>query len=136
MPDYSKTPLSKKLGIYKYKKAFVINQPNEYSNFFEPYSLNEIEIISDLPDELAGFIHYFVTDKNTLEEEFLNLKNLLQKDGVLWISWPKGSSEIETDLNENIIREIGLRNGLVDVKVCAVDENWSGLKFIWRTKDR
>jgi hypothetical protein len=64
------------------------------------------------------------------------LKSSLAQNGLLWISWPKRSSGVATDLSENIIREIGLSNGLVDIKVCAVDETWSGLKFVYRVKDR
>jgi hypothetical protein len=64
------------------------------------------------------------------------LRSCLAQSGMLWISWPKGSSGVATDLNENVVREIGLGNGLVDVKVCAVDETWSGLKFVYRVKDR
>ncbi len=58
------------------------------------------------------------------------------KEELLWVSWPKSSSKIEADLNGDIVREIGLRNGLVDVKVCSIDKNWSGLKFVYRLKDR
>jgi hypothetical protein len=64
------------------------------------------------------------------------LKQALATNGMLWVSWPKGSSGVETDLNENVVREVGLKNGLVDLKVCAVDETWSGLKFVYRRKDR
>lgn len=71
-----------------------------------------------------------------METEFPRLKKNLAKDGTLWISWPKGASKIKTDVNENVAREIGLKNGLVDVKVCAVDDVWSGLKFVFRLKDR
>ena len=71
-----------------------------------------------------------------LEAEFPKLKAALTSDGMLWISWPKKSSKVATDLKEDIIREIGLTNGLVDVKVAAVDEVWSGLKFVYRLKDR
>jgi hypothetical protein len=71
-----------------------------------------------------------------LNEAFPKLKKSLDLAGTLWISWPKGASKVKTDLNENVVREIGLSNGLVDVKVCAVDEVWSGLKFMYRLKDR
>ena len=64
------------------------------------------------------------------------MRSLLTKTGALWVSWPKGSSKLEKDLNENDVRDIGLKGGLVDVKVCAVDDNWSGLKFMYRRKDR
>ena len=82
------------------------------------------------------FIHLFVKDRKTLEKEFLKNKKLLKKDGMLWISWPKKSAKVATDLDENTIRNFGLKNGLVDVKVCAVNETWSGLKFMFRLKDR
>ena len=71
-----------------------------------------------------------------LKSAFPKLKSSLAQDGLLWISWPKGASKIKTDLNENVVREIGLGAGLVDVKVCAVDDVWSGLKFVYRLKDR
>jgi DUF3052 family protein len=64
------------------------------------------------------------------------LTKALSKDGALWISWPKGSSGVSTDVNENVVREVALANGLVDVKVCAVDETWSGLKLVYRIRDR
>ncbi|HNP06444.1 MAG TPA: hypothetical protein PKN99_02405 [Cyclobacteriaceae bacterium] len=84
----------------------------------------------------ADFIHLFVKEKKRFGREFLKLKTELKKDGMLWVSWPKKSSKVASDLDENIIRDYGLANGLVDVKVCAVDEVWSGLKFMYRVKDR
>jgi len=84
----------------------------------------------------ASFIHYFTKDKSGLSEYFPKLKQSLLPDGTLWISWPKGASRVPTDLNENIVRAIGFAGGLVDVKVAAVDETWSGLKFVYRLKDR
>jgi hypothetical protein len=88
---------------------------------------------------LAGpldFIQFFTTARVDLEAQFTILKQSLTPTGMLWVSWPKKASKLKTDLDENIIREIGLAHGLVDVKVCAVDEQWSGLKFIYRLKDR
>lgn len=82
------------------------------------------------------FIHYFTFGKKKLERDFLILKDHISKKVALWISWQKGSSKAGTDINENIIRETGLREGLVDVKVCSVDDKWSGLKFVYRLKDR
>ncbi len=81
-------------------------------------------------------IHFFVKDKKHLQENFPILKDHISKKGYLWISWPKVSSKVKTDINENIIRDTGIREGLVDVKVCSVDEIWSGLKFVYRVKDR
>ena len=79
---------------------------------------------------------FCISFRNELEINFPVLKNNLHKEGILWISWPKGSSKVKTDVNENIIRESGLKEGMVDVKVCAVDEIWSGLKFVYRKADR
>lgn len=87
-------------------------------------------------DGELDFIHVFTQNLKNFENEFLRCKKYLKKDGMLWISWPKKSSKVPTDLDENVIREFGLKNGLVDVKVCAIDEIWSGLKFVYRVKDR
>ena len=88
------------------------------------------------PSGEFDFIHLFVKEKKVFQQEFVKSKSHLKKEGMLWISWPKKSSKVPTDLDENSIREIGLHEGLVDVKVCAVDEVWSGLKFVFRVNDR
>jgi hypothetical protein len=134
MAGYSKTPLVKKLGIKSGFRLFLLNVPENYQ-----------QILGDLPEDvvvaanLAGpldFIHCFVTRRDTLAAEFPRLKLSLAPAGMLWISWPKRAAKVETDLTEDVIRAIGLDNGLVDVKVAAVDEVWSGLKFVYRLKDR
>lgn len=84
----------------------------------------------------ANVVVYFTEKRAALEKDFSGLSSALVPDGMLWISWPKKASGRPTDLNENIVREIGLERGLVDVKVCAIDETWSGLKFVIRLKDR
>ena len=84
----------------------------------------------------ANVIIYFTEKRAALEKDFRGLSSALVPDGMLWIGWPKKASGKPTDLNENIVREIGLERGLVDVKVCAIDETWSGLKFVVRLKDR
>ena len=102
------------------------------------------ELIGSLPEgavqqELEGtldFIHYFTMDGGLLGADFPKLKKHLDKKGMLWISWPKGKSKVPTNLNGNIVRQMGLDAGLVDTKVCSVDEVWSGLKFMWRKADR
>jgi len=100
-------------------------------------SLGELPVDFALRKSLAGgtdYIHFFTDKKSQLEKQFpLLVKNMSEK-GMVWISWPKQSSRIPTDINENIVREAGLKNGLVDIKVCAVDEIWSGLKFTHRRK--
>jgi hypothetical protein len=87
-------------------------------------------------DRSLDFIHYFTKQRRSLEKDFPRLGRALNWDGALWISWPKGSSGVPTDVNENILREIGLPLGLVDVKVAAIDDVWSGLKFVHRVENR
>jgi hypothetical protein len=91
--------------------------------------------VSNAKDAL-DFAMIFTKSKAELAREFRRISKLLAPAGMLWVSWPKKSSGVATDLNENIVREIGLATGLVDVKVCAVTDVWSGLKFVRRLKDR
>jgi hypothetical protein len=131
---YSGKPLAQKLGIKGGHKMAVINAPENYEQILGALPENVVTIQSlDGPLDL---VHFFTTERRELEDRFPALKQSIAKNGMLWISWPKGASGVKTDLNENIIREIGLKNGLVDVKVAAVDETWSGLKFVFRTEDR
>lgn len=111
----------------------IINEPKTYWEWLSP--LPEGADVKAKTDEV-DFIHLFVKEKKVFEKEFIKNKKCLKKEGMLWISWPKKSSKVLSDLDETIIREFGLKNGLVDVKVCAVDETWSGLKFMFRLKDR
>ena len=131
---YSKTPLIKKLGIKEGQRLIFLNAPRGYGETLGrlPYGVNPAARLEDDLD----LIQFFTTRRTELEAEFPRLEQALAQNGMLWVSWPKGSSKVDTDLNENVIREIGLRNGLVDVKVCAVDETWSGLKFVRRLRDR
>jgi hypothetical protein len=131
---YSSKSLTQKLGLKKDQVNAILwapaNLPEDYQTFSQAmdnrlYSGKEYD-----------FIHAFVSNKSKLVLQFPTFKKKLREDGMLWISWPKGTSKLETDLNENIIREVGLSHGLVDVKVIAVDEDWSGLKFVYRLKDR
>ncbi len=131
---YSKKSLVEKLGIKEGSKVAILNPPKNYSAILGPLPRNVVPA-SKLPAR-ADFIHFFTRERRDLEGVFANLKRALAPDGMLWISWPKGASKIAADLNENIVREIGLAHGLVDIKVCAVDETWSGLKFVYRLKDR
>jgi hypothetical protein len=134
MAGYSGRPLIKKLGIKEgYRVAFV-NAPDDYDSILGTLP-DAVENLSLSEGEL-DFVQAFYTERNKLEDEFPALKAAIVKDGMLWISWAKKASKIATDLDENIIREIGLAQGLVDVKVAAVDNKWSGLKFVYRTQDR
>jgi hypothetical protein len=123
-----------KLGIKEGVDLIVLNAPSGYEKTLGALPAN-VKVKTRLQGPF-GFLHFFCTKKSELESRFPALKRELAPDGMLWISWPKRSSKVPTDLNENVIREIGLKNGLVDVKVCAVDEIWSSLKFVFRTKDR
>lgn len=131
---YSGTPLAKKLGIKEGNSVLLVNEPNHYLSLFE--EMPAVNFVMNRASASVDFIHLFSTNKSDFERQSLELKRALKMTGMLWISWPKGSSKIETDLNRDYIREYLLENGLVDVKVCAVDQDWSGLKFMYRIKDR
>jgi len=130
--QYSGTPLAKKLGI-KYGTNIVIHAPAGYEGLLKLDT--SIVLLSRLQPG-ADFIQAFFTARRRLENDFEALKNNLRSSGQLWISWPKKTSKMETDLNDNVVREIGLMHGLVDVKIAAIDDDWSGLKFVYRVKDR
>jgi hypothetical protein len=124
---YSGTPLHQKLGFKPGMKAHLSG-----AVYKAPAGVTAVS----KPAGLLDFIHVFTAQRADLEQRFPALTRALAPAGMLWVSWPKGASKVKTDLNENLVREIGLRAGLVDVKVCAVDEIWSGLKFVRRLKDR
>lgn len=134
MAGYSATPLQKKLGIKPGYTIFIFQPPDLYFDWIIP--LPKEVIVKDRLSGEVDCIHLFTKDQKTFFKEFLKSKKHLKKEGMLWISWPKKASKVPTDLDENVIRAFGLKNGLVDVKVCAVDEVWSGLKFVFRVKDR
>ena len=132
---YSQTPLAKKLGIKEGYIIHLVKQPEYYFQLFT--DLPEALTIADDPEpETVDFIHLFVKQFDALTIAIPKLKPLLKKTGLLWISWPKGSSSIPTDVKRDPLRKLVLNYGLVDTKVCAVDQDWSGLKFVYRTKDR
>ena len=135
MAGYSKNPLWKKLTIKAGYNCYVHQSPENYFELLEE-TPPETTWDEDLSSPPYDFEHVFLTQQSELAAGWEKWKNALKKDGTLWISWPKGTSKMETDLNGNVVREFGLNGGLVDVKVCAVDENWSGLKFMYRKKDR
>jgi len=133
MPGYSGTPLPKKLGIKEGFRVRLIDSPPEVLRELKP-SLDKCEM-TDGKSPL-DFAVVFTRSKASLTREFERITKELAPAGMLWVSWPKKSSGVATDLSEDAIREIGLASGLVDVKVCAVTEVWSGLKFVRRLKDR
>jgi hypothetical protein len=133
MAGYSGTPLVKKLGIKENFRIAFVNAP---AGFVNGLALPQGVKINARVSKPLDFILLFVKSKHELETTFSLQAAKLTPSGMLWISWPKKASGVVTDLNGNIVRDIGLANGLVDVKVCAVDEVWSGLKFVFRLKDR
>ena len=134
MAGYSSKKLYEKLGI---KTGFSVLFIDEPKTFLKEISQVIPEInIKNTGSKNLDYIHIFAKEKKVLEKNFKTSINDIKENGMIWISWPKKSSNIITDLSENIIREVGLKFGVVDVKVCAVDENWSGLKFVKRLKDR
>ena len=131
---YSGKPLIEKLGIRPGSRISIANAPAHY-----------LRLLGKLPEAvelLAGrasgldVLHLFVGNQGQLSEAFPRARQRIKPDGMLWVSWPKQTSGLKSDLNENTVREIGLAHGLVDVKVAAIDQDWSGLKFVYRIKDR
>ena len=134
MAGYSKRRLVDKLGIKNGHRVTIVGAPPGYEKTLGTLP-PQAQLGKDLREE-RDFINFFSKSRRELEQKFTLLKSLLAPCGMLWISWPKHSSGVATDLDENVVREIGLSHGLVDVKVCAVDDTWSGLKFVYRLKDR
>ena len=141
MPGYSGTPLPKKLGIKPGFRIFLVNAPDEVRAELSD-ALADCSVESQRDSGSGGragaldFAMVFTKSAKELEKEFQRISKALAPAGMLWVSWPKKSSGVATDLSEDAIRDIGLRAGLVDVKVCAVTDVWSGLKFVRRLKDR
>jgi hypothetical protein len=131
---YSGTPLARKLGFKPDLSIAIVGAPANYRELIAdaPESIKLVETL----DQAVGLVHYFTDSTATLTADFPRLKAAIPANGSIWVSWPKKASGRTTDLDENIVREVGLANGLVDVKVASVDETWSGLKFVYRLVDR
>lgn len=134
MPGYSGTPLPKKLGIKDGFRVHFVGLPADVQQELKQ-AIATCKIARDGKSPL-DFAMVFTKSQADLSSAFNKIAKQLAPAGMLWISWPKKSSGVATDLNENIVREVGLAAGLVDVKVCAVTEVLSGLKFVRRLKDR
>lgn len=130
---YSGTPLAKKLGIREGSKLLLLNAPEHYFRLFTDFP-GDVKMVSTKTK--ADIIHYFVKEEKQLARDISKLKNGIEQNGLIWVSWPKKSSKVITDITEDVIRNLALQSGLVDVKVCAVDETWSGLKLVIPVKDR
>ena len=129
---YSGTPLVAKFGIKPGARMQVVNPPADF-----PDTLGTVpESVKRVSRGSLDFGLLFVTRRSDLVQRYPRLRDRLESNGMLWVAWPKKSSGAATDLTENVVREIGLEFGLVDVKVCAIDDTWSGLKFVRRLSDR
>jgi hypothetical protein len=133
MAGYSGTPLTKKLGIKEgFNLRFVNAPPELYKDLDLPVKVN----VNSRTRKPIDLVLLFVTTKRELERTFSSYAAKLAPTGMLWICWPKKTSGVASDLSDNVVRELGLAKGLVDVKVCAINEVWSGLKFVFRLSDR
>jgi hypothetical protein len=131
---YSGTPLAKKLGIKDGFHIKLINAPDYYLSLFIDLPPNLY--FDDADSGTIDFIHFFTKSASEYKSRLRELKQQIKPNGMIWISWPKKASKVPTDITEDIIRNYALETGLVDIKVCAVDETWSGLKLVIPVKDR
>jgi hypothetical protein len=131
---YSGTPLAQKLGLERGMRVWFHKMPQSVRDQIDPDGLN----IDEQATASAGLqgAHIFVTERSHLERELPALRELIAPNGFVWVSWPKKASGVSCDFGEDAIREVALPIGLVDVKVCAIDEIWSGLKLVIRKEQR
>ena len=134
MAGYSGTPLAKKLGIREGARLYVENAPRDYRKLVAPLP-QDVAIVSRA-DRETDLVHLFTKERKQLEAALRGWRGKLRDDAVIWLSWPKKSAGVATDIAEDTIREVALPLGLVDVKVCAVDKVWSGLKLVLRREHR
>lgn len=131
---YSGTPLAKKLNLRDGMRVWFDAMPAEVADEIDEYAL-DLRFVDD-PAKGIDAAHVFVTERAVLEERLAALRNQIAADGQIWVSWPKQASKVATDITENTIRDVALPLGLVDTKVCAVDDVWSGLKLVIRKELR
>ena len=127
---YSETPLAKKLNLRDDQRVWFHAMPESVQDEIGEYALDLI-FVAD-PAEGIDAAHIFVTTREELSSLLATLRNQIATDGHIWVSWPKQASKVPTDVTQDTIREVALPTGLVDTKVCAVDETWSGLKLVIR----
>ena len=127
---YSGTPLAKKLGIKDGTRFYVSGAPSAFEDSLEPWPTGAVVV--DRVDERTDVIHIFEKSRSKLAKGLATMLKKMRQDAAVWVSWPKKTSKVPTDITEDVIREVALPMGLVDVKVCAVDETWSGLKLVIR----
>ena len=131
---YSGTPLAKKLGIKDGDRVFVFDAPKVYRELLKPLP-KQVEFVV-APDASTAIAHVFSTRKSEVKKHLAALRKKLRPDAAVWVSWPKKAAKVETDITEDTIRAIALPMGWVDIKVCAVNDVWSGLKLVVRKELR
>ncbi len=134
MAGYSGTPLAKKLGIKEGTRLFLSDAPKDYLKLVAPFP-EGARVVPKIDGD-TDIVHIFSTERARLTATLRDSLKKLKQDGTIWVSWPKKSSRVPTNITEDAIREVALPMGLVDVKVCAVDEVWSGLKLVVRKENR
>ncbi|HET7896990.1 MAG TPA: hypothetical protein VFL47_04960 [Flavisolibacter sp.] len=130
---YTATPLAKKLGLKDGYTVRLHGEPEYYRSLFTDWPA---VVVENNPAQKKNLVHFFTKDAEELHHYLPLLKEEIVDNGILWISWPKKASKVPTDLTEDVIRQLALANGLVDVKVCAIDAVWSGLKLVIPVKNR
>ncbi len=131
---YSGTPLPRKLGIREGSRVLVVAAPADFAATLGELPAGVQQVAAGATDLDVAVV--FVLDLTSLRTHFAELAAALRPAGGLWIAWPKRTSGVATELDENVVRDYGLEQGLVDNKVCAIDATWSGLRFVWRLRDR
>jgi hypothetical protein len=134
LAGYSGTPLGKKLGVKTGQRTWRFQMPASVAREIEENGC--VPILLRAPEPGLEMAHIFVFRRNELLDQLPRLRKLLAPAGIIWISWPKKSSKVETDVTEDFVRNVALALGLVEIKVCAVDGVWSGLKLMIRKSDR
>ncbi|HEV8428539.1 MAG TPA: hypothetical protein VGQ41_11620 [Pyrinomonadaceae bacterium] len=134
MAGYSGTPLVKKIGIKEGSRVALVNAPKDFQSELAELP-DKVEFVQR-SDKSLDIILFFVLSERALAKDFAKLAAGLTANGMIWIAWPKKSSGVGTDLSFERVQRIGLDAGLVDVKICAINDTWSGLKFVYRLKDR
>jgi hypothetical protein len=131
---YSGTPLAKKLGIKEGFTVYIVNAPEDFAGLLDPLPA-EVTITEDAVKDV-DLIHLFTNSRAELQKTLSESRNLIKQDGSIWVSWFKKAAKLPTEITEDSIREAAFPLGLVDIKVCAVDEKWSGLKLVIRKENR
>jgi hypothetical protein len=132
---YSGTPLPKKLGIKPGHRLRLVDAPPGFERTLGELP-DAVELVGDDAEAGLDVILFFTASGDGLRARFAELAGALVPAGMLWVAWPKQAAKVPTDLTENVVRDVALERGMVDVKVCAIDETWSGLKLVYRLADR